>query len=683
MRLPEVSVVIPSYNHEKFITEAVTSVLGQTFGDIEVIAIDDGSVDGSFALLEDMARGDERLKVLRQDNAGSHATINRGVRLSSAPWIAILNSDDAWAVDRLEVMLAEAKRGGGDFLFSDTILVDGEGAPIDDEAFWWNASLARIRQRVVEYGVDDGLLYGNLTVSTSNFLLRREAFSKVGPFRNYRYNLDWDFVLRCLFAKDVNVQFVQQKLLQYRLHGKNTILGGMPVAAIEAQSIIRRICHAHFGVPQSLVLSQHRNDRLLRRYLSGRAKRLEVSYAELTADRDRLTSLLEERQGLIEVERKAATHRVESLTADILAIESSRNEFEALLTSRQAAIERERLEQELHRAQSYRRQVRTILERDMAACRTARVEGLAVLYQTAADRWKRHQLRGWRDRLIGILRPVESPLFPDPLRLKEVVRDCGQLRSVVRESELATNRTSRVAAHVHLYYKELAPELVGYLEHVSGLQKVVITGPWDLAALEASLEPLKAVCPDVRVEQVPNRGKDVGGLIRAIERHELLDSDYLLKIHSKKSHNPATYFAAISGLFGLHIENGDQWRRALIEPLAGSREQVSNILHWFDTDPTLGMVGAAPFVTSAPDANAALYQETCMKFGVPTGMPFVAGTMFWVRSSLLAPLLDGFVGLDDFEIDSHAVEGGLEHVMERLFGALVLARGFDLLKVES
>jgi hypothetical protein len=57
--------------------------------------------------------------------------------------------------------------------------------------------------------------------------------------------------------------------------------------------------------------------------------------------------------------------------------------------------------------------------------------------------------------------------------------------------------------------------------------------------------------------------------------------------------------------------------------------------------------------------------------------------MFWIRSSLLAPLLDGPVALGDFDIDSRALEGGLEHVMERIFGALVLAKGFDLLKVES
>jgi lipopolysaccharide biosynthesis protein len=66
---------------------------------------------------------------------------------------------------------------------------------------------------------------------------------------------------------------------------------------------------------------------------------------------------------------------------------------------------------------------------------------------------------------------------------------------------------------------------------------------------------------------------------------------------------------------------------------------------------------------------------------VPQGLPFVAGTMFWVRSSVLRPLLDR-LSLDEFSLDSREVEGGLEHIMERLLGALVLAEGYDVYGVD-
>lgn len=685
----EVSVVIPSYNHEQFIAAAIGSVLNQTFGNIEVIVIDDGSGDGSLSLVEGMATEDVRLKVFSQKNAGSHATINRGMRLASAPWVAILNSDDMWTPDRLEVMLAAAQQSGSDFLFSDTILVDGDGAAITDDAHWWNMSLARIRKRVAEHGVTEGLLYGNMTVSTSNFLFRKEILSKVGSFRNYRYNLDWDFVLRCIFAPDVLVQFVKQRLLRYRLHGKNAILNGMPLAVIEAQAITRRIYREHYGAPESLILSHHRHDRLLRRFLDGQAKRLEVSYTALETNRNQLADMLEERQSLFEAERTAMAQRARSLAADLSAMESSRDELGALLVSRQAMIENERLvfESGLTRARDlldrrYRHQVRVALERDTSACHMARTVEFVSDYYTRVNAWKIAKSRTLSARLRDFLHPVKPHPWPDAVRQEDVASTFGQVRSVVHDSRLNGIGVPSVAAHIHLYYKELAPELLGYLLHIPELRKVVITGPWDSTALEPYLEPLRAICPDVRVGQLPNRGKDIGGLIHAIEHHELLDSDYLLKLHSKRSHNPATYFDAISALFGLRIENGDQWRKALIDPLAGSRERVMDILRWFSSDRTLGMVGAGPFVTTAPDINAELYQETCSKFGVPCGMPFVAGTMFWVRSSLLAPLLDG-LRPDNFEIDSRAVEGGLEHAMERIFGALALARGFDLLRVES
>lgn len=683
---PEVSVVIPSYNHAKFIVEAANSVLGQTLGNIELIIVDDGSLDNSPALLEAMARADARIKLIRQKNAGSHSALNSGVQLATAPWIAILNSDDIWAADRLETMLAAAARDGGNFLFSDVDLIDGDGALIDDSTHWWNIDHARNRLKVVENGVRNGLLYGNFTVSTSNFLFRKEVVSKVGLFRHYRYNLDWDFVLRCIYTEGVTVQFIPRCLLHYRLHGKNAILGGMPLAAVEAQNIIRRVYRDQFGAPETLSLSHYRHDRLLRKYLAGRRKRWEASYAELEVDRDKLSSLLAQRQLQFDVERRASTHRLESLSADLTAMESSRNEAEALLISRQAIIDRERLTNEAELAhnrqlldRSYRRGVHVALERDVAACRVARLEERFTANPKGSDDRRGRGVRGWCERVKHVFYPGVVPAF-NP---EDAIFVRGNVREALGTLHYAKDKMPRIAVHMHLYYRDLAGELVDYLMHIPELWRVVVTGPWDMDALESDLAPLYKVCTDVRVVQVPNQGKDVGGLIQAVKQHELLDSDYLLKIHSKKSHNPAAYFEAISAVFGLHLENGDQWRRALIQPLAGSRERVEEILGCFDSDHTVGMVGAGPFVTTAADANVELHRAVCSKFGVPYGEAFVAGTMFWIRSSLLAPLLDDLVEVGDFEIDSRAVEGGLEHVMERIFGAMVVGKGFDLLKVGS
>jgi glycosyltransferase involved in cell wall biosynthesis len=659
-----ITIVIPSYNHERFVEDAVRSVLEQTMRDLELIVIDDGSKDDSVALLQRMAADDSRMRVFSQANAGSHATINRGLDMGLGEWLAILNSDDVWEPVRLEAMLAEAERSGADFLFSDSKLIDADGAPVDDPSHWWNFSVSRMRERVRQFGIDDGMLYGNLAVSTSNFLFRRSLVDVVGKFRRYRYNLDWEYVLRCLFTDGVRVHFVDEPLLRYRLHGNNAILSGMPVAAVEAQAITRRLYRHGFHVPDSLSHSHYRHDRLLRRFLSGEARRFKASHDAVTADRDRLADLLRDRQRALEAEREA-------VVGDVLAIEADRDRLAGLLTQRQLQVELERSATAGRVDTMMRHALAVRAVRDDALRREARMLDEVRGRANTISLWRR--LVGcllpdaWRKRLEPILTGPQTP---------------GVVRRERRNRPVPGSRAITIAAHVHLYYLDLAPELIGDALRIDPLARLVITGPWGEGDLEAFLGEARLRGVDVRVLTVPNRGKDVGGLVAAIRHGLLLDSDLVLKLHSKRSQNPPTYFDAISALFGRRIDNGDQWRRALIDPLAGTSSQVDDVVDAFDSDPTVGMVGAAPFITTAPDANAGLGRATSSRFRVPQGLPFVAGTMFWVRSSLLKPLLDQALTEDDFSLDSREVEGGLEHVMERLLGALVLGAGFDILGVD-
>ena len=98
--MPLVSVVIPSFNHARFIGSAVRSVLGQSLSDLELIVVDDGSTDNSLEILGGFS--DPRLKVYPQANAGAHAAINRGLELASGVYLSILNSDDLYHRERLE-----------------------------------------------------------------------------------------------------------------------------------------------------------------------------------------------------------------------------------------------------------------------------------------------------------------------------------------------------------------------------------------------------------------------------------------------------------------------------------------------------------------------------------------------------------------------------------------------------
>src|SRR5262245_14530597 len=101
--MPELSVVIPSYNHASYIQHAVQSVLDQTYSDFELIVVDDGSTDETLSALSRFS--DPRLRVLTQQNQGAHAALNRGLAAAGGRYLAILNSDDMVHPQRFETMV--------------------------------------------------------------------------------------------------------------------------------------------------------------------------------------------------------------------------------------------------------------------------------------------------------------------------------------------------------------------------------------------------------------------------------------------------------------------------------------------------------------------------------------------------------------------------------------------------
>src|SRR5947209_1079246 len=97
---PAISVLMPVYNAGRFLAPALDSVLVQTFADFEVIAIDDGSPDGSAAVLRQFAARDPRIRVVSQQNQGIVATLNRALALARAPLVARMDADDLTRPDR-------------------------------------------------------------------------------------------------------------------------------------------------------------------------------------------------------------------------------------------------------------------------------------------------------------------------------------------------------------------------------------------------------------------------------------------------------------------------------------------------------------------------------------------------------------------------------------------------------
>lgn len=121
---PKISVIIPIYNVEPYLRECLDSVINQTFRDLEIICVNDGSTDGSAAILEDYAAKDSRIKVITKENGGLNTARNAGLDNVSGEYFAIVDSDDWLDVTAYEKAYSRAKESGADMTLFYFTLVD-------------------------------------------------------------------------------------------------------------------------------------------------------------------------------------------------------------------------------------------------------------------------------------------------------------------------------------------------------------------------------------------------------------------------------------------------------------------------------------------------------------------------------------------------------------------------------
>ena len=122
--MPEVSIIIPVYNNEKYIEKCIHSVLNQTFGELEIIAVNDGSTDESGKILKNLEREDVRIILLEQNNQGVAAARNLGVKKSTGKYITFVDGDDYLKNDYIEKMYDLAEKESLDMVISGLTYVD-------------------------------------------------------------------------------------------------------------------------------------------------------------------------------------------------------------------------------------------------------------------------------------------------------------------------------------------------------------------------------------------------------------------------------------------------------------------------------------------------------------------------------------------------------------------------------
>ncbi len=216
---PRFTVVIPIFNADATLAQTIQSVLDQTDPSWELMLVDDGSTDGSMMICQTAAALDGRVRVLENPAKGPSMARNFGATCGKGDFIAFLDADDVWAVDRLEHMAAGfAARPSAGCLFSRVRLLDAQSG----QELGTTPQIYRLFSRD---------LLGEFAITTSsNLMFRRDAFEEIGGFDpDMAAAEDQDIVLRLTCLTQWTVKGVNAVLVDYRLNpaGLSAQLGPM------------------------------------------------------------------------------------------------------------------------------------------------------------------------------------------------------------------------------------------------------------------------------------------------------------------------------------------------------------------------------------------------------------------------------------------------------------------------
>lgn len=205
-KFPLVSIIIPSYNHEKYIKETIESIVNQTYKNIELIVIDDGSKDNSVRIIQELSNKYGFI-FLHRPNKGLSGTLNEGIKLSKGKYFAGCASDDIYALDKIEKQVSFMENN------PDYGMCYGKVIKFDEN------TKTKIEIKNPKSGfVFDALLFGTFIPAVTQFI-RKDVFNDIGLFDEKLYIEDWDMWLR--IAKKYKIGYVNEYLAYYRQHETN------------------------------------------------------------------------------------------------------------------------------------------------------------------------------------------------------------------------------------------------------------------------------------------------------------------------------------------------------------------------------------------------------------------------------------------------------------------------------
>jgi len=228
--LPLVSAIVTTYNYGRFVGDAIEGALAQTYPNVEIVVVDDGSTDDTEAVVAEYAGAGVRY--VRQPNAGAAAARNRGLASTTGPLVAFCDADDTWLPDKLEVQYEHLCR------HPDVALVTAH-AYACDEALHPLSVVHAARGDSVD--VFEMLLVRNVVLNPTCVLARRDALTSIGGFSDLPCWEDWDTWLH--LAQRYRVGFVDRPVAYVRRHDESL----SPVRGRDRFELDRQILERHIG----------------------------------------------------------------------------------------------------------------------------------------------------------------------------------------------------------------------------------------------------------------------------------------------------------------------------------------------------------------------------------------------------------------------------------------------------
>lgn len=273
--MPEISIIVPVYNTERFVSKCIESILGQSFEDFELILIDDGSTDQSGDICDKYATKDSRVKAIHQKNRGVSAARNRGLDVAQGNYLYFVDSDDYLESNALEIIYP--------YFFDSDIDMVCFGFQYRDE----NSNLIRLNEYTQKVLIREELIEeffkspNRLNGSCWNKIFRKEKISALRFDETVSYSEDWIFLFEAIYCcrQGITIPYCLYNVIEREdsITRKN-VIDGMYNIVLGFERVFRKVIKTDKSL-ESLALNKLLDSILLYiRFIKEEAKSKNISY---------------------------------------------------------------------------------------------------------------------------------------------------------------------------------------------------------------------------------------------------------------------------------------------------------------------------------------------------------------------------------------------------------------------